>query len=114
MENRIFRAKEFHTGKWIYGSLLIGARDCFICWEKSLNNFETTKVNPATIGQCVNYRDVYGEILFEGDIITSFYGFEYLIVLSHRGFKVESEAGFLFDLESICQPLKMYAVHDKI
>lgn len=90
----------------------MGAVHCFICWEKTMDHFETHKVNPATVGLSTDYPDIYGAVLFEGDIITSGHGIEYLIVLTKDGFKAQSQHGFKYDLSMIYQPHKKCSVHD--
>jgi len=113
MRERIYRGKELEGDRWVFGSLLVGAQSCFICWEEGLNNFETYKVNPLTVGVSAGYVDIFGVALFEGDIIESGHGFEYLLILQRNGVRARSKTGFLFDLEDIYHPVKIQSIHDR-
>jgi hypothetical protein len=114
MQNRIFRAKESKTDKWIFGSLLIGKTNCFICWETSQNQFEVVPVKSETIGQCTGYFDIFASMIFEGDEIESGHGIKYVIVYTLDGLKAKSQFGFIRDIDSIYQPIKKRTIHDLI
>jgi hypothetical protein len=114
MQNRIFRAKELQTDKWIYGSLLIGKKNCFICWEARQNQFEIVPVKSETVGQCTGYFDIYASLLFEGDEIESGHGIKYVILYTLEGLKAKSEFGIIWDIDLIYQPIKKRTIHDLI
>ena len=97
---------------WVYGSLLIGNEVVWICWESRTGKFDMIAVNPETVCQSVNYPDVYNKVLFEGDIIESYFGRTYVILLTHKGIKAKCEIGFLYDIEMICKPILIGNIYD--
>ena len=68
MQNRfLFRGKRKNAESWIIGSLLFCPEDDVI--HIATNFWESTAVDPATIGQCTGLRDKKGKLIFEGDIL---------------------------------------------
>ena len=60
-----FRGKSIKTGKWVYGSYLIGDE-----WSPSYiyeNTRKRVEVVPETVGQFTSREDENGKELFEGD-----------------------------------------------
>jgi hypothetical protein len=115
MIQRIFRAKDCNHNKWVFGSLLVGAEHCFICWENKNQNafgFVTVRVIPNTVGMISGYEDIYSNALYEDDVITSGHGFEYVVILTNKGFRAQAPSGILYEIDWIYQPVKKTNIHD--
>ena len=66
----LFRAKSIENGAWIYGSLF----KCPCCDDVEISDHNTVDfhrkdVDPDTIGQYIGLCDMYGNKIFEGDIV---------------------------------------------
>ena len=77
MREIIFRGKRLDNGEWVYGSLFVGFKKCYICPEAiAMYNFDGAlclggfvEVDPSTIGQYTGLKDTHGQRIFERDII---------------------------------------------
>ena len=77
MREIIFRGKRIDNGEWVYGSLFVGFKKCYICPEAiAMYNFDGAlclggfvEVDPSTIGQYTGLKDTHGQRIFERDII---------------------------------------------
>jgi hypothetical protein len=69
MKTTKFRGKHITTGKWLYGSLVIQGKRCFIFpFEgEPKHKSEETEVVPKTVGQITGETDKQGKEVWEGD-----------------------------------------------
>lgn len=76
MREIIFRGKRIDNGEWVYGSLFVGFKKCYICPEAiAMYNFDGAlclggfiEVDPSTVGQYIGQEDTNGEMIFDGDV----------------------------------------------
>ncbi|MDF2879634.1 MAG: hypothetical protein K0R54_191 [Clostridiaceae bacterium] len=76
-----FRGQMINSNKWVYGSLI---KDRFgkyyILYVRG--NFKLkVQVNPKTIGQYTNCKDIKGTKIYEGDIIKDEYDMKFVVIL---------------------------------
>lgn len=68
IRNVTFRGKSAVSGKWVYGDLSSKNKNYLIYINDERHGVHE-KVIPATIGQELDIRDSYAQIIYEGDIV---------------------------------------------
>ena len=76
-----FRGKRIDNNEWIYGSLIVYENDIVSIMT---GNFTPSKyVIPETVGQFTGLHDRNGTMIYEGDIVTSDFGYSGIVVFDH-------------------------------
>ena len=81
MNNKyICKAKRKDNGKWVEGYLIQGNRTYIVTIDaisymvvstSCMSSIELVEVIPETVGQCTDFKDKNGKLIFEGDIVVS-------------------------------------------
>lgn len=79
MNNKyICKAKRKDNGKWVEGYLIQGNRTYIVTIDaisymvvstSCMSSIELVEVIPETVGQCTDFKDKNGKLMFEGDIV---------------------------------------------
>ena len=99
----IFRGKRLDNGEWMYGSLFVGFKKCYICPEAiAMYNFDGAlciggfiEVDPSTVGQYTGLKDKHGKNgkrIFEGDILSFRAGRTHVVRFEDGAFILEDSA----------------------
>ena len=103
MREIIFRGKRMDNGEWMYGSLFVGFKKCYICPEAiAMYNFDGAlciggfiEVDPSTVGQYTGLKDKHGKNgkrIFEGDILSFRAGRTHVVRFEDGAFILEDSA----------------------
>lgn len=68
----IYRGKCIGNGQWLIGTLIKAFGDFYIYPSDAKDSYDNYQVDPATIGQYTGINDMYGNRIFEGDIIKAY------------------------------------------
>ena len=100
MREIIFRGKRIDNGEWVYGSLFVGFKKCYICPEAiAMYNFDGAlciggfiEVDPSTVGQYTGLNGKNGKRIFEGDILSFRAGRTHVVRFEDGAFILEDSA----------------------
>ena len=103
MRENLFRGKRRNNGEWVYGSLFVGFKKCYICPEAiAMYNFDGAlciggfiEVDPSTVGQYTSLNDKHGKNgkrIFEGDILSFRAGRTHVVRFEDGAFILEDSA----------------------
>ena len=100
MREIIFRGKRLDNGEWVYGSLFVGFKKCYICPEAiAMYNFDGAlclggfiEVDPYTVGHYTGLTDKHGKKIFEGDILSLLTGRPHVVRFEDGAFILEDSA----------------------
>lgn len=68
----LWRGKRKENGEWVLGCLIRNSSKAIIfVLENNTNRMRGTDVDPSTLGECTGLHDKNGELIFEGDIIST-------------------------------------------
>ena len=100
MREILFRGKRLDNGEWVYGSLFVGFKKCYICPEAiAMYYFDGAlclggfiEVNPSTVGQYTGLNGKNGKRIFEGDILSFRAGRTHVVRFEDGAFILEDSA----------------------
>ena len=100
MREIILRGKRIDNGEWVYGSLFVGFKKCYICPKAiAMYNFDAAlclggfvEVDPSTVGQYTGLEDKNGKRIFEGDILSFRAGRTHVVRFEDGAFILEDSA----------------------
>jgi len=72
----LFRGKDRDTGEWRIGNLSYYGHKRYIDTTPTDGGRHNSRVDPATVGQCIGITDRAGNAIFEGDIIQTYFSFK--------------------------------------
>ena len=95
----LFRGQKRHSKTWIYGVPFLtksGKSVIITEWKKPLKNgIQFVKVKPKTITRYTGYKDLNGQLIFQGDILKDKEGTLFTVYYVANQFHAGSRANFI-------------------